>query len=48
MGVPIKGQWSQHFKDEEYLVPCGQEDYIQATTEELPQRWLRRFQKLND
>ena len=48
MGVPIKGQWSQHFKDEEYLVPCGQEDYIQSTTEELPQRWLRRFQKLND
>ncbi|MDA0310204.1 MAG: arginase family protein [Bacteroidetes bacterium] len=48
MGVPIKGQWSKHFSDEEYLVPCGQEDYIQATTEELPQRWLRRFQKLNE
>jgi len=48
MGVPIKGQWSRYFTDEEYLVPCGQEDYIQATTEELPQRWLRRFQKLNE
>lgn len=48
MGVPVAGKWQTQMKLEEYLVPCGMEDYEAAAGQELPERWLQRFHKLND
>lgn len=48
MGVPVAGKWQSQMKLEEYLVPCGMEDYEAAVGQDLPERWLQRFHKLND
>lgn len=35
-------------QSEVLIVPCSQNDYIQATKQEVPERWLRYIYKLSD
>lgn len=47
MAVPVNGISSNKYKMKEYLVPCSELDYDIASANEIPDRWLRIFKKLN-
>ena len=34
-------------KDEATFVPCTYEDYCQATENQIPERWLNRYKRMN-
>jgi formiminoglutamase len=48
MGVPAAGKKSKQMELDEYLVPCSETDYSLAMQGEIPERWLKRFNQLND
>jgi arginase family enzyme len=48
MGVPVNEQSQGKYQMREYLIPCSPSDYQIAALNEVPDRWLRTFKKLND
>jgi formiminoglutamase len=44
MEVPYPRERSSH--EGKFLVPCSYKDYQSALSEELPDRWLKTYQKL--
>jgi arginase family enzyme len=45
MDVPYPAGMTQKF-ERHHLVPCTYDEYLQATREEMPDRWWRTYQKL--
>ncbi len=48
MGVPVSEKRQGKYHIQEYLVPCSATDYEVAAQNEVPDRWIRVFKKLND
>lgn len=48
MGVPVAQKYSDKYHIQEYLVPCSGTDYQTASQNEIPDRWIRVYKKLND
>jgi len=46
MRVPIEKEHSKKLRRHE-MVPCSYEDYEHACREEIPERWLRAYEKIN-
>ncbi len=45
MGVPIEN-YDPYFKDQA-IIPCAYEDYLAASSDEIPERWWHALQKLS-
>jgi arginase family enzyme len=48
MGVPVAEKYKDKYHIREYLVPCSGLDYQVASQNEIPDRWIRVYKKLND
>lgn len=48
MGVPVAEKYMDKYHIREYLVPCSGTDYQVASRNEIPDRWIRVYKKLND
>jgi len=47
----ITGQWwmeLQSFKNEKIVIGCTEEEYIQASNNDIPQMWLKYIQKIDE
>ncbi len=47
MAVPVSEIGMDKYHIREYLVPCSESDYTIASMNEIPDRWLRTYKKLN-
>jgi formiminoglutamase len=47
MAVPVSDLGMDKYHIREYLVPCSETDYEVASMNEIPDRWLRTYKKLN-
>lgn len=45
MEVPLPPNYINRYV-KHYLLPCSYEDYLVATTDEIPERWWRAYQKM--
>lgn len=48
MGVPVSEKKQGKYAIRQYLIPCSPKDYQTASHNEVPDRWLRIYKKLND
>ncbi|MEZ4720654.1 MAG: arginase family protein [Flavobacteriales bacterium] len=45
MEVPVPPEYANKYR-KHHLIPCGYEDYQQATQDDLPDRWWRAYKKM--
>lgn len=48
MGVPVSQKYADKYHIQQYLIPCSSSDYQIASQNEIPDRWIRVYRKLND
>lgn len=48
IGIPVEGKKIDLYNMKEYRIPCSQNDYFQATQNEIPEKWLNSYKKLHD
>lgn len=48
MNVPVSIEKQGKYQIHNYLIPCSSRDYQTAAKNEVPDRWLKIFRKLND
>lgn len=45
--IPLDADMQAEYKETEFVVPCSEKDYLAATRNEVPERWLHSLKKLN-
>lgn len=45
MEVPVPPEYANKYR-KHHLIPCGYEDYLQATRNDLPDRWWKAYKKM--
>lgn len=48
IGIPVEGKKIDLYNMKEYRIPCSQNDYFQASQNEIPEKWLNSYKKLHD